>query len=165
MAIGASTVVLFFSYLLIIFGFASVADEDPAFAGGLIGIGTGLVPAAFGCLAAVSQRPHAIRTALAATGLWVVIGGPVAIIDIPAGLVAGFGAGAVLAFNRRPMHTTASRAIAVAVVVAYVLVVGRMFPAAALMVGSVLPFAAVGVADSIIERETEAADDDLGAPA
>jgi hypothetical protein len=158
MAIGISTVILFFSYTMFIFGFAAASEEETAFAGGLIGIATGLVPAVFGVLAAVSQRPHSIRTALLATLLWFAVGGPIAILDIPSGLAAGFGAGGVVALRRDPANTVNSRVAAVVVCVVYVFVLGRIIPAAALMVGGVLPFLAVGVADSITEREAAAAE-------
>jgi hypothetical protein len=157
-AVGISSVLLFFSYLMFVFGFATASEEDRVFAGGVLGIGLGMVPAVFACLAAISQREHTIRTALLATGLWVLIGGPIAIIDIPTGLVAGFGAGGVVSLRLEPAHTTTSRAIAVAACVVYVFALGRLIPAAALMVGSVLPFAAVGVADSYMERVARDAD-------
>ena len=156
MAVGVSTVILFFSYTMFVFGFAAASEGETAFAGGLIGIATGLVPAVFACLAAVSQQERSIRTALLATLLWVAIGRPIAIVDIPAGLVAGFGAGGVVALKRQPVHTTTSRAAVVALCVVYVFVLGRIIPEAALMVGAVLPFAAVGVGDSIMEREATA---------
>jgi hypothetical protein len=160
LAIGISTVLLFFSYLMFVFGFSlATDDEERVFAGGVIGIALGLVPGVFMCLAAISQREHAVRTTLLATLLWVVIGGPIAILDIPTGLVAGFGAGGVVALHREPAHTTVSRALVVAICVLYVFVLGRVVPAAALMVGAILPFAAVGVADSFMEREATAAAD------
>ena len=160
MAIGISTVILFFSYTMFIFGFAAASEGETAFAGGLIGIATGLVPAVLGCLAAVSQREKSIRTALVASFLWLTVGAPIAILDIPSGLVAGFGAGGLVALRRDPASTLSSRAAAVAVCVVYVFVLGRIIPAAALMVGAVLPFAAIGVADSIMEREAAAESDD-----
>ncbi len=158
MAIGISTVILFLSYTMFIFGFAAASEDDTAFAGGLIGIATGLVPAVFGVLGAVSQRPRSIRNALLASLLWFAVGGPLAILDIPSGLVAGFGAGGVVALRRDPANTVVSRATAVAVCVVYVFVLGRIIPAAALMVGGVLPFLAIGAADSITDREAGAAE-------
>lgn len=153
MAIGISTVLLFLSYLMFIFGFATVSDGETTFGGGLLGIAGGLVPAVFLCVAAISQHERTIRAVLLASSLWIVFGLPLAILDIPSGLVAGFGAGAVVALRREPVHTTTSRAIAVAICVVYVFVLGRIIPEAALMVGAVLPIAAIGVADSIVERE------------
>jgi hypothetical protein len=157
MAVGISTVLLFCSYTMFIFGFAAASeDEDSAFSGGLIGIACGLVPGVFLCLAAVSQRPRPVRQALLATLLWIVVGGPIALFDIPAGLVAGFGAGGIVALRREPADTTRSRVAAVVLCVVYVAVLARLIPAAALMVGAVLPFAALGAADSIMEREAAA---------
>jgi hypothetical protein len=66
--------------------------------------------------------------------------------------------------RRDPASTLASRAAAVAVCVVYVFVLGRIIPAAALMVGAVLPFAAIGVADSIMDREAAAAESESGQP-
>jgi len=154
MAIGISTVVLFFSYTMFILAFAAASEgEEGAFSGGILGIALGLVPTVFVCLAVVSQRERALRGAAFATVLWVAVGGPIAIVDLPAGLVAGYGAGAVVAFRRDDLHRVAFRVWSVAICTAYVLLLGRIIPEAALMVGAVLPFLAVGVADSISERE------------
>jgi len=160
MAIGASTVVMFASYSLVVIGFGT---DDYAFGGGMIGIGIGIVPVAFATLAVLSQRPRTIRTSLLASLIWFGVGAPIAVVDIPSGLVAGFGAGAVVALRRNPPDTTASRVVAVGVCTAYMLVLGLIIPAAALMVGAVLPFVGVGVADTIMEREAaarETAEDD-----
>jgi hypothetical protein len=158
MAIGISTVVLFLDYTMFIFAFAAASEgEEAAFSGGLLGIALGLVPAVFLCLAAMSQRLHAVRWVAAASGLWVAVGAPIALLDLPSGLVAGYGAGAIVAFRRDDEHSVKFRAAAVAICTLYVLVLGRIIPEAALMVGAVLPFLAVGFADSISER-TVAAD-------
>jgi hypothetical protein len=76
-----------------------------------------------------------------------------AFVDVPTALVGGFGAGGIVAFHRGEHATVASRAIAVAICAGYVLILQWLFSPAGLMVGSVLPFLAIGIADSIRERE------------
>ena len=87
-------------------------------------------------------------------GLWLVIGIPFAALDLVTGLVAGFGAAAVVTVRAEEEHTKKSRIIAVSLTVVYTLALVQFAPDAALVGGAMLPFLAVGVADSIMERKT-----------
>ncbi len=155
-AIGLATVFMFMSYTMLIFGFAAASEDEIGFGGGLIGIAFGLVPGVFGITAGVSNHEHSIRATLVATALWVVVGLPIAIFDLPTGLVAGFGAGGIVAFHRSPRHSLRYRMVAVVICVAYTFIVQRISPAAGLMVGSVSPLFAIAGADALREREVEA---------
>ena len=66
--------------------------------------------------------------------------------------MAGFGAGAVFTIRAEEGHTRKSRIIAVSLTVVYTLVLVQFAPDVALVGGAMLPFLAVGVADSIMER-------------
>jgi hypothetical protein len=152
-AIGFATVLMFFSFVLFAYALDAADNDETEFAGGVLGIAIGLVPAVFGCAAAVSNRPRPLRGTLLATLVWLVVAVPIALVDIPTGLVAGFGAGGVVALNRAPTATTSARSIAVAATTLYVLILQWLIPPAGLLVGAVLPLIAIGVADAITARE------------
>ena len=96
--------------------------------------------------------------------MWLAVAGLLAFIDVPTALVAGFGAGGIVAFRRGEHATVASRTIAVTICAGYVLILQWLFSPAGLMVGSVLPFLAIGIADSIREREALAELDGAATP-
>ena len=152
-AVGLASVLQFLSYTLFIFGFAVASGDETVFAGGLVGIAIGLVPAVFVAAAALSQHEHTIRASLLATLLWFVVALPLALIDIPAALVAGFGAGGVVAIRAWGPRVITYRAAAVGFCVLYMLVVQLFAPAAAIMVGAIVPLVAVVVADVVREHE------------
>lgn len=157
-AIGFATVLMFFSYVLTVFAFAAASNDETVFAGGVLGVALGLVPAVFACAAAVSNRPRPLRATALAVVVWVIIGFPVAVIDIPSGLVAGFGAGGMVALRRSPTSTTMARIVAVAACTLYVFVLQWLLAPAGLLVGAVLPLAAIGIADAFTEREAGTGD-------
>jgi hypothetical protein len=152
-AIGFSSVLMFFSYVLIVYALTAAANDETTFAGGVIGVAIGLVPAVFFVASTVSNRVRPMRATVLAVLLWIAVAGALAFVDIPTALVAGFGAGGIVAFRRSSHATVASRSIAVAGCALYVLILQWLFAPAGLMVGSVLPFLAIGVTDRIRERE------------
>lgn len=160
-AIGFSSVLMFFSYVLMIYALAAVSNDETAFAGGVIGVAIGLVPAVFFIATTVSNHVHPLRATALAVVVWLVVAGLLAFVDVPTALVAGFGAGGIVAFHRGKHATVASRTIAVVFCSVYVLVTQWLFSPAGLMVGSILPFLAIGVADWISGREALDDLDDL----
>ena len=150
-----ATAVMFMAYTMFIFGFALAADGETVFAGGVIGIALGLVPVVFFSAATVSNHLKSIRASLFATLLWVVVAAPIAVFDIPTALVAGFGAGGIVAMRHPPGHRLIYRIGAVAVCLVYVFAVQRVIPAAGIMVGAILPFAAIAIADVLQERQEQ----------
>lgn len=152
-AIGFASVLMFFSYALMIYALAAVSNDETTFAGGVIGVAIGLVPAVFFIAATVSNRLRPLRATALAVVVWLVVTGLLAFVDVPTALVAGFGTGGVVAFHRGKYASVPSRMIAVTICALYVLVAQWLFSPAGLMVGSVLPFLAIGIADSIRERE------------
>jgi hypothetical protein len=152
-AIGFASVLMFFSYVLMIYALAAVSNDETTFAGGVIGVAIGLVPAVFFIASTVSNRVHPLRATALAVAVWLAVAGLLAFVDVPTALVGGFGAGGIVAFHRGEHATVASRTIAVAICAGYVLILQWLFSPAGLMVGSVLPFLAIGIADSIRKRE------------
>ncbi len=84
-------------------------------------------------------------------GLFLLVGIPLGAFDIVTGLVAGFGAGAVVAVRADEHHTRLSRVVAVALAVVYTFVLVRFVEEAALIAAAILPFLSVGMADSFTE--------------
>lgn len=150
-----ATVVMFLAYTMFIFGFALASDGETVFAGGVIGIALGLVPVVFFAAAAISNRVQSFRAGLLATLLWFVVAAPIAVLDIPTALVAGFGAGAIVAMRPPPDNRPIYRVGAIGICVVYVFVMQRLIPAAGIMVGAILPFAAIAGADLLQEHQEE----------
>jgi len=114
--------------------------------------GLAIVPFAFVALAFLSEHPSAPGAVVRAMGVSVVVGVVVATFDIATGLVAGAGAGAVVALRADAGHSRRARAVAVAVAAAYTLAVAIVAGGVALLAAPAFPFAAVGVADHLVER-------------
>jgi len=154
-AVLLATIVMFLTYTMFIFGFALAADDETIFGGGVIGIALGLVPVVFLAAAAVSNNEQSFRSGLLATLLWLVIAAPIAIFDIPTALVAGFGAGGIVAMRHPQGHRLTYRIGAVGLCVVYVFAMQRFIPAAGIMVGAILPFVAIAIADLLQERQEQ----------
>lgn len=150
------TLMVLASYLLFIWSLSAAAGDETVFAGGLFGVALGLVPGAFAVAAFVSMHPRTLTATLAACATWVAVTAPIAIASVPVGLVAGFGAGAVIAFRLGPEHTRRSRVVAVLLALVYAIAVQAMFPAVGLFAAAPLPFLAVALADTYKERFAEA---------
>ncbi len=160
LAIGLSTVIMVFAYGMILFALTLVGGDEQAFAGGVMGIGLGLVPGAFLAAAFVSLNPRAFRSTVFAVGLWALVSFPIAVFDVATGLVAGFGAGGVVAFRLdEGVHTRRSRILAVTGCAAYTFILLRVSPAAGLLGGAPLPFIAIGVVDAAMERRARLAEE------
>lgn len=147
-----ATVLMFASYLLFIYALVAASGEETVFAGALLGIGLGLVPAVFLVAAFVSNNPRAAASTLAAIALWLVVTLPLGLINLPTGLVAGYGAGGIVAFRLGPVHTRKSRVIAVALVIVYTLALQRLLPEVGLFAGAPLPFIGIAIADEYRTR-------------
>lgn len=157
LAVGLSTVIMLFAYGMILFALTLLGGEERGFAGGVMGIGLGIVPGAFIAAAFVSVNPRAFLSSVAAVGLWGIVSLPIALFDVPTGLVAGFGAGGVVAFRfDEGIHSRRGRIMAVAVCTVYTFVLQRISPAAGLLGGAPLPFIAIGLVDAALERRFRA---------
>jgi hypothetical protein len=140
-------------------GLVSIASDEataPA-AGPLIAFGLALIPFVFVALAFLSEHPRAPGAVVRAMGLTLLVGIPVSALaaDAVTGLVAGIGAGGVVALRADVDHSWKARALAVLAASVYVYLLVRIAPEAALIVTPALPFTSVGVADHLSERRRE----------
>lgn len=143
------------SYLMFVWSFIVASGQETTFAGGLFGIALGLVPGVFAVAAFVSVNPRVVAATLIATIIWLVVTVPIAIGNIPTGLVAGFGAGGVFAFRLGERNTRGSRVVAVLITVFYTMVLQRFLPTVGLFAAAPLPFLAIALADIYKERLSE----------
>ena len=156
LAVILATVLMLMAYVVFVFAASLMLGEETVFAGGLLGIGLGLVPLVFAAAAFVSGNSTTLRSALAASGLWFVVAVPLFFFDFPTALVAGFGAGGIVAFRREPEHSWKTRAVAVAICAVYTFALQRLSLSLGLFAGAALPFLAIAAAD--IYKERAAAD-------
>jgi hypothetical protein len=75
--------------------------------------------------------------------------------DAVTGLIAGVGAGGILALRMDLTHTTRARVIAVAAVTVYCFFLLRTMSEVALLIGPALPLTGLGIADHLSERRAE----------
>jgi hypothetical protein len=158
LAVIVATILMVLSYVMFIYALVAASGDEVTFAGGLLGIALGLVPAVFATAAFVSNNERALLSTFGATGLWLILTLTLGLGSLPVGLVAGYGAGGVIAFRLGPSHTRSSRTFAVALCAVYTLVLQRLLPEVGLFAGAPLPFAAIVAAD--IYREKFFADGD-----
>lgn len=154
LSLTAATVVMQFAYWPVI---ASLGTGDTGQAG-LLWFGLAIVPFVYLVLAFASGHRRAPGAAGLAMGLFLLVALPVGLLDLLTGLVAGFGAGAVLALRFDPeQHSRRNRVIAVAAASVYVLALNLLqgllpaFGPFAIMSAAVIPMAVVGIADEAAE--------------
>ena len=160
-AITLATLLLVPAYWAILAGLvsgASETDEGPAPAAA-IAFGLALIPFVFIVLAFLSEQPNPAGAAAKAMGLAVLVGIPASVIalDGVTGIVAGVGAGGIVALRADEGHTWKARALAVLVASVYTMVLVRVAGAAALFPAPIFPFTGIGVADHLSERKYERA--------
>ena len=155
-AILLSTLVLVPAYWSILVGLVSAASEeaDAPAAGPFIAFGLALIPFVFVALAFLSEHPRGPGAVVRAMILTLVVGVPVWALaaDGVTGLVAGIGAGGIVALRADQDESWKARALAVAVTAAYVYLSVRVAGDVVLIVAPALPFSAIGVADHLSER-------------
>lgn len=155
-AITITTIVLVPGFWSILAGLVAVADDEP---GGpqpaaAIAFGLALLPFVFITGAFLSQHPRAPGAAVRAMGLSVLVGIPVSALaaDAVTGLVAGVGAGGIIALRQDGVENWRARAVAVAIAAAYTFVLVRTAGAIVLLSAPVFPFTAIGLADMLSVR-------------
>jgi hypothetical protein len=155
-AILLSTLVLVPAYWSILVGLVSAASEeaDAPAAGPFIAFGLALIPFVFVALAFLSEHPRGAGAVVGAMILTLVVGVPVWALaaDGVTGLVAGIGAGGIVALRADQDESWKARALAVAVTAAYVYLSVRVAGDVVLIIAPALPFSAIGVADHLSER-------------
>lgn len=156
LAVGLATVVTLPAFWLLV---AAVVAADPdndfdAPVGVFVGVGLALVPLALFVLAKVSRHEQPFRAAAMGGTIGVVLAGVLsfALREPLSPLVAGLGAGAVIALRTHPDTTTAARSIAVAIAAAYSAAMVWFVPQLSLGLSPMLPSAAVAAADGYMAR-------------
>lgn len=162
-AILFATLLLLPAYWGIVIGVVSVASDSPDAppAGPPIALGLTLLPFVFIVLAFLSAHPRAPSAVLKAMGLTLLIGIPVSAIapDAITGLVAGIGAGGIAALRTDAEGAWKARALGVLAVSIYAFLMVRLVPDVTLFLAPTLPFTCLGVADHLVERRSEKAEE------
>ena len=155
-AITLATLLLVPGYWSILAGLVAAASggPDPLNPAAALAFGLTLIPFVFIVLAFTSEHPRAPAAVFQAMVLALVIGSVVSALaaDAVTGIVAGVGAGGVVALRADVDHNWRARALAVVFAVVYVFVLVRMASALALLPAPIFPFTAIGVADHLSER-------------
>jgi hypothetical protein len=164
-AILLATLLLVPAYWALLAGAVSAASDSGggvANPGAFVAFGLMLIPFVFVVLAFASQHPRAPAAVVKAMVLALLIGIPISALaaDVVTGLVAGLGAGGVAALRADVRNDTKPRVVAVAAVTIWVFVMLRVAPEAAILLGPVLPFAGLGVADELWARRRGSGDGD-----
>ncbi|GBD83928.1 hypothetical protein BMS3Abin02_00312 [bacterium BMS3Abin02] len=156
LALTFATVIAAGSSAAMLLAFLSGKVDGQTQSGGLLALGLAAVPFAFLVLAFGSKHPSPAAATVVAMLLSIVVAVPVLAVarDVVTGMVAGYGAGGVIALRFDPeRHSRLGRWISVGVVTAYVFVLLRTVTEAGLLAGPLLPLFAVGVADLFTERK------------
>jgi hypothetical protein len=156
-AITLATLLLVPAYWSILAGLVAAASDAPAplpNPAASLAFGLALIPFVFVVLAFVSEHPRAPAAIWRALVLSVVVGACVSALTVDAvsGIVAGVGAGGVVALRADADHNWRSRALGVGFAVVYTFVLVRMASSLALLPAPIFPFTAIGVADHLSER-------------
>jgi hypothetical protein len=155
-AIALATLVLAPAVWFLLAGLVAVASDDGAgdpAAGPAIAFGLAVLPFAFIVLAFASEHPRAPGAVVRAMGLCLLVGIPVSALaaDAVTGIVAGVGAGGVVALRADSMDDRRARIGGVAVAVVYSFVMARAAGALVLIAAPIFPFTALGLADHVAE--------------
>ncbi len=158
-AITLATLLFVPAYLSLLAGLVSVVSDEPdaPAAGPYIAFGLALIPFVFIALAFLSENPRAPAAVVWAMVLSLLVGIPVSAVaaDAVTGLVAGMGAGGIVALRADLVHSRKARALAVLLASAYTFLMIRAAGDAMLLIAPILPFTSIGVADHLVERRTE----------
>jgi hypothetical protein len=141
-------------------GASSPAAGGAPNAGAALALGLALIPFVFIVLAFMTGRLGAPGAVVRAMVLSVLVGVPVSALagDAVTGIVAGVGAGAIIALRAEDAHNWRARALAVLAASLYTFTLVRVAGAFALLPAPVLPLTGIGVADHLSEwrRDREA---------
>jgi hypothetical protein len=159
-AITLATLVLVPGYWSMLTGLVVAASDDvnidinPAAA---IAFGLAVIPFVFLVLAFASEHPRWPGAVVRAMGLSLLVGVAVSAIarDAVTGIVAGVGAGGIVALRMDLPHKWQSRAIAVLVASFYTFLMVRAVGPIALLPAPIFPFTGIGIADHLSERRAE----------
>jgi hypothetical protein len=164
-AITIGTLLLVPAYWALLAGLVGTAVDDAEGAPdptAAFALGLALIPFVFIVLAFMTEHPRAAGAVVKAMGMSLLVGIPVSALagDAVSGIVAGVGAGAVIAIRPEPGHGWRARAAAIAFATVYTFVLVRTASVLALLPAPVFPLTAIGLADHYVdwkqEREAQA---------
>lgn len=157
-AIALATLLLAPATWSLLIGVVALASDDrggpdDGAAAGLVALGLCLIPFVLVLLAFASEHPRAPGAAARAMGWCLLVGIPVSAVaaDAVTGLVAGLGAGGIVALRADAPHERRLRVWGVVVASAYAFVLARTAGAAVLIATPVFPFTVLGLADHLSE--------------
>jgi hypothetical protein len=158
--ITVATLLLVPAYFSLLAGLVAEASDAPEAQAGApnvaaaFALGLALVPFVFIVLAFMSGHPRAPGAVVKAMGLALLVGIPVSALagDAVTGIVAGVGAGGIVALRADTGHSWKARAVAVLAASVYSFVLVRTAGPIALLAAPVLPLTGIGVADHWSER-------------
>jgi hypothetical protein len=156
-AITVATLVLVPAYWAILVGLVSAgSDNEGGVGNAAVGVAFGLmlIPFVFIALAFLSEHPRASGAVVKAMGLCLVVGICVSAFagDAVTGIIAGVGAGGIVALRSDEPHNWKARALGVAIAASYTFVLAHTAGAIVLLPAPIFPFTAIGVADHLSER-------------
>ena len=155
MAIGVTTAIIAVSTWALVLGAVAAESEhlDAPGAGLPTAIGLGLAPFAFMALAFLSQHREAPVAVLKAMGVAIAIAFFVSALgrDIVSGLIAGYGAGGVVALRAEELHNWKARALAGAIGSVYVRVLMFVVPPLGIALAPFVPLTSTAIADIVLE--------------
>lgn len=154
-AITLATLVLVPAYWAMLAGLVDTAVDDVEPAGNpaaFIALGLALIPFVFIVLAFLSGHPRAPAAVVKAMLLSLLVGVVVSALaaDAVSGIVAGVGAGGVVALAPEPGQERRPRVVGVVVATAYTFVLVRTIAELALLPAPVFPLTALGLADHLV---------------
>jgi hypothetical protein len=166
--IAVATIILAVAMWAMLAGLIVIAADDdiggpnPAAA---IAFGLALLPFVFIVLAFGSSHPRAPGAVVKAMVLCLLVGIMVSAIarDGVTGIVAGVGAGGVVALREDLAHNWKARALGVVVATVYTFVLVRALGELVLLPAPVFPFTSIGIADHLSERRREREASELSA--
>jgi hypothetical protein len=162
-AITYATLLLAPAVWSLLAGLVALAADDPpegAQPAAAIALGLTLIPFVYIVLAFSSRHPQAAGAVVKAMGLCLLVGIPVSAVaaDAVTGIVAGVGAGGIVALRPDRLDDRRLRIGALVIGAAYTFVLARVAGAVVLVAAPVFPFTALGLADHYAEwRRSRAA--------
>jgi hypothetical protein len=162
-AITLATLLLAPAIWSILAGLVALSSDDDGNApnaGAALAVGLSLIPFVFIVLAFLSEHPKAPGAALRAMGLCLLVGIVVSAVasDGVTGIVAGVGAGGIVALRADPPQNWRPRAVGVLVAAVYAFTLARFAGAIVLLAAPVFPFTSIGIADHVMEWWAERLD-------
>jgi hypothetical protein len=155
-AITLASLLLMPAFWFLLAGLVALAADDTPegpVPGAAIAFGLALIPFVYILLAFSSEHPRAPGAVASAMGLCLLVGIPVSALaaDAVTGIVAGVGAGGIVALRADLVHRWRLRAAGVAVGAAYAFVLVRVAGPVGLISAPIFPFTSLGLADHLSE--------------